>query len=402
MTTPLEFADQLWGGEQHHPFGATGVAEIDPKTFFVASFGNSIALRTDAGLVVVDTGSPFTAPAIHDSIREWSSEPVATIVYTHGHIDHVMGASVMSSNETEVIGHENVPARFDRYKLTAGYNAWINRRQFGVDDLQWPTEYRYPDVVYRERHELEVGGEIFELHHGKGETDDATWMWAPDRELICCGDFFIWACPNAGNPQKAQRYPREWAIALREMATLGAEALLPGHGPPVVGADRVAAVLGDSAALLEDLVEQTLALMNEGASLPEIVARIRLPEQLSKPYLRAVYDEPEFIVRNVWRLYGGWFDGDPSTLKPGEPGDVATEIASLTGGSAALANRAIELMEQDRHATAAHLVELARLASPDDPSVLEAYARVYAARAEREDSTMSKGIFTWAARRGSS
>jgi alkyl sulfatase BDS1-like metallo-beta-lactamase superfamily hydrolase len=184
------------------------------------------------------------------------------------------------------------------------------------------------------------------------------------------------------------------------MGTLGATALLPGHGPPVVGADRVAAVLGDSAALLEDLVEQTLALMNDGASLPEIVTRIRLPEQLSKPYLRAIYDEPEFIVRNVWRLYGGWFDGDPSTLKPGEPGEVAAEIASLAGGSASLAARAIALMEKDRHATAAHLVELARLASPDDAAVLDACARVYAARAEREDSTMSKGIFTWAARRG--
>ena len=399
MTTPLEFADALWRGEPHHPFGSTGAVEIDPGTFFVASFGNSIALRTAEGLVVVDTGSPFTATSIRDSIREWSNEPVATIVYTHGHIDHVMGAGTLAAEDTEVIAHENVALRFDRYKLTAGYNAWINRRQFGVDDLQWPTEYRYPDVGYRDAHALEVGGEAFELRHAKGETDDATWLWAPARELICCGDLFIWACPNAGNPQKAQRYPREWAIALREMASLGAKVLLPGHGPPVVGPARVAAVLNDSAALLEDLVEQTLTLMNGGASLQEVIAGIRLPEELARPYLRAVYDEPEFIVRNVWRLYGGWFDGDPSTLKPGDPEEVAAEIASLAGGAETLVERAIALMEEGRLATAAHLVEWARLALPGDASVLDAYARVYEARAEREDSTMAKGIFTWAARR---
>jgi alkyl sulfatase BDS1-like metallo-beta-lactamase superfamily hydrolase len=27
-----------------------------------------------------------------------------------------------------------------------------------------------------------------------------------------------------------------------------------------------------------------------------------------------VYDHPEFIARNVYRLYGGWYDGDPANI----------------------------------------------------------------------------------------
>ena len=399
MTGPLDFADSLWRGEELHPFGATGTVEIDPGTLFIASFGNVIALRTTDGMLVVDTGSPLTAPAIAEDIGKWSSqEPPNTIVYTHGHIDHVMGAATLATNETRVVAHENVPARFDRYRMSAGYNAWINRRQFGIDELDWPTDYRYPDETYRDSHALELGGETFELHHGKGETDDATWVWAPDRDLICCGDFFIWACPNAGNPQKAQRYPREWAIALRTMTELNANVLLPGHGPPVIGPGRVAAVLQDSAALLEDLVEQTLSLMNDGASLDEIVSRVRMPELLDKPYLRPVYDEPEFIIRNIWRLYGGWFDGDPSQLKPGANETFAAEIAQLAGGHQALADRAEELLESDP-ALACRLIELARAAAPGDPQVRQVNERIYARRAELESSTMAKGVFTWAARR---
>ena len=38
--------------------------------------------------------------------------------------------------------------------------------------------------------------------------------------MLCCGDLFIWASPNAGNPQKVQRYPLEWADALRQMLAL--------------------------------------------------------------------------------------------------------------------------------------------------------------------------------------
>ena len=117
-----------------------------------------------------------------------------------------------------VVAHELLPARFDRYVLTAGYNGVINQRQFQFPQPYWPTEYRYPDEVYRDHHTLTVGGETWELHHDKGETDDATWVWNPGRKVLCTGDLFIWASPNCGNPQKVQRYPREWAIGLRKMA----------------------------------------------------------------------------------------------------------------------------------------------------------------------------------------
>jgi alkyl sulfatase BDS1-like metallo-beta-lactamase superfamily hydrolase len=49
------------------------------------------------------------------------------------------------------------------------------------------------------------------------------------------------------------------------------------------------------------------------------------------PYLQPSYDEPEFIVRNIWRLYGGWWDGNPAKLKPPKQSDLAKEIANLAG-----------------------------------------------------------------------
>src|ERR1043166_9199118 len=72
---------------------------------------------------------------------------------------------------------------------------------------------------------VSVGGVVFELHHCKGETDDHTWVWCPERGVLCPGDLFIWAVPNDGNPQKVQRYPWERAKGLREMAALKPYAL---------------------------------------------------------------------------------------------------------------------------------------------------------------------------------
>jgi glyoxylase-like metal-dependent hydrolase (beta-lactamase superfamily II) len=128
------------------------------------------------------------------------------------------------------------------------------------------TTGEYHPVTHRRGLAEVCDGAAFLLRHEKGETDDHTVTWLADRQVLCCGDLFIWASPNAGNPQKVQRYPREWAGALRRMAGLGAEYLLPGHGLPVIGADRVRQALGDTAALLEALVDQTLEVRTAAAA----------------------------------------------------------------------------------------------------------------------------------------
>ena len=411
----LEVADRVWRGEvpieENNPFSSPWAAscmltEVAPGVATVSSLANVHAISTDDGLVFVDTGIFFLARTIHSSIRAWSGERLHAAVYSHGHIDHVFGTAPFEEEAAEkgwpaprVVAHENVSPRFDRYVLTAEYNAWINRRQFGIPQLTWPTEYRYPDETYRDVHAFDVGGERFELHHARGETDDHTWTWVPGRRLICCGDMMIWGTPNCGNPQKVQRYPGDWARALREMAALGAEILLPGHGFPVIGKDRITRTLSETAELLEFLHDETVALMNAGATLDDIIHTVTPPERLiSRPYLRPIYDDPEFIVHNVWRYYGGWYDGNPSRLKPAPDDRVAKELAALAGGAERVAARARELLAEGHLRIAAHLAETAALAAPDSVEAHAVRAEVYEARVAAEPSLMAKGIFGWAAR----
>jgi alkyl sulfatase BDS1-like metallo-beta-lactamase superfamily hydrolase len=110
-----------------------------------------------------------------------------------------------------------------------------------------------------------------------------------------------------------------------------------------------------------------------------------------------VYDEPEFIVRTVWRLYGGWYDGNPAHLKPAPDAALARELSDLAGGAGALADRAAALAAEGDLRLAGHLAEMAAQAAPDDPGVHRVRASVFAQRAGEELSTMSKGVFSWAA-----
>ena len=423
----LATAERLWegGGLGSDPVTSlgSGMAEVADGVAFVPSFANVAACTTADGLVLVDVGSQVLSGAVHRTLRSWTDQDLHTAVYSHGHIDHVFGmhrweadAEAHGRPRPQVVAHEAVAARFDRYIRTAGYNTVVNRRQFGLADLTWPTEYRYPDRTFRDQLDLEVGGVRAELHHDRGETDDHAWAWWPDSKVLCTGDLFIWASPNASNPQTVQRYPLEWARALRRMLALydrpsgGPEVLLPGHGYPILGGGRIRRALGETAELLESLVAQTLDCMNAGARLDEAIHTVAAPAHLlARPYLQPVYDEPEFVVRSVWRLYGGWWDGNPATLKPAPERALARELAERSGGPGALADRALALAaaaggdhpDRDGETSlrlAGHLAELAWLAAPDDPAVAEARRTVFTRRAEAATSTMARGVFTWAAR----
>lgn len=406
-----DVAEKYWTGaistREQHPFTPLGaIEELAPGVAFVSSFANVVAVAGDRGLMLVDTGSAPFAGQVYACVRGWSAAPVDVAVFTHGHVDHVLGIERFDTEAAaegrplpRVIAHQAVLARFDRYRLTGGYNRCINTRQFATP-IAWPTKFREPDETYASQLTFGLGGVDVELHHARGETDDHTWVWLPQRRVLCTGDLFIWAVPNCGNPQKVQRYPRQWAEALRRMATLGAELLLPGHGVPIVGAARVQQALDETAELLEALHDGALAMMNAGAPLDEIVRGVRAPEHLAaRPYLQPIYDEPEFIVRNVWRLYGGWWDGDAATLKPPAPEALAREVAALAGGAAMLIARAEERAGAGDFAVACQLADWARRAAPDDDGVATARAAIYRRRADGEASLMARNIFRDAAER---
>ena len=189
------------------------------------------------------------------------------------------------------------------------------------------------------------------------------------------------------------------AVALRAMASLGAEVMVTGHGAPVIGSNRIHQALSDTAELLESLEQQTLALMNQGVALDRVLHEVAMPDHLSdRPYLQPVYDHPQFIVRNIWRLYGGWYDGDPDQLLPASRAEQAREWVSLAGGVSTVLDRVRALSASGDLQLAAHLVETAYYADPDAAAVHQLRAEVYEARAAAERSSMAANLFNHAAR----
>ena len=370
--------------------------EVSKNLAFIKNFGNIAVFKKDGTGLLIDTGMGVSSIQVVEKLKEWGISNIEYVIYTHGHVDHVTGTEYISNafeGTTKVIAHENVAKRFDRYKKTIGYNAIINQRQFGLPSPVFPNDFIYPDIVYSDEYELEFNESILTLTHGKGETDDATYIYSTKEDALFTGDFFIWSLPNAGNPSKAQRYVGFWGEVLKKMSEYNSEYLFPGHGPLIKGKKTIKEILLDTSSCLLWIEENVLNLMNKGYPLREIQSELALPDKYFRPYLVSAYDDFSFLINSVWRQYGGWYSGIPSELKPPKLKDIGSTYIDMAGNETNLLKFLELLVSSHKYKEASVIVDAAHSVNSDLFSDIK--KDIYLKLAELETSIMAKGIYNF-------
>jgi alkyl sulfatase BDS1-like metallo-beta-lactamase superfamily hydrolase len=373
------------------------------RALLVTGHGNVGYVYDDAGVVMIDTGTPqlFGEHAVRE-LRRFTAAPVRWVIYTHGHIDHAFNLGPVLSDaqargypRPQVIAHWRILARFARYQRLREHTTFINRINFGAPpDTVILPEFFYPDTLIDAGMSFRMGDATVELRAGVGETDDAVWVWIPERRILFPGDFMLWGFPNIGNPFKVQRYTEGWALALEEMAALHPAAAGPGHGPPVVGEVEVREMLLETARALRTLHDEVLRRLNAAQTFEQILAEVDLPADLkAKPYLAPIYGCPTYTVHAILREYAGWYDYNPSRLHPARTSEVAAEVLTLAGGADVLLARARKLQE-DNPQLALHLVDFVLDGGGDEvrAEALALKADLLEARAQEMESFISFNI----------
>ena len=414
MNNLKELSELAWQGKldtkfEHHPVHTfyEGSTELSDNLLGIKGIGGMYVVDTNDGLVMLDAGSQLDIDSAYEEIKKWRpEEELKAAIFTHHHVDHVFAikkfdedADRLKKKRPIVYSHKLLPDHFDRYRKTLGWNTAINRRQFAINvpHFKWPEEYRYPDVTFEDEFNFKLGDCTFEMFHGRGETDDHTWVFIPERKILAPGDLFIWAIPNGGNPQKVQRYISDWSEALNLMIKKEAEIMIPGHGLPIYGRERIKVALSTTSAFLEDLEEQTLQLMNKGKSLNEVFHQVKIASEfMDNPWLKPVYDDPKFLIKMIWRRYGGWWDGEYDRLLPDTRENEAAEWIELAGGAHKIIERALFNSEKGKHALAAHLIEVAYYAEKDNEKIHLARKKIYEAISKIQSSSMARNIFNHA------
>ncbi|MFY4723620.1 MBL fold metallo-hydrolase [Streptomyces sp. LaBMicrA B280] len=268
----------------------------------------------NAGLVVGDGGesllvdtaaTELRARLLRTEVLRRSGAPPRTVVNTHFHGDHTFGNSHFP--EALIIAHERTRTEM----AAAGLHLtglW--------PDVRWgELQLTLPQLTYRDALTVHVGGVRVDLIHlGPAHTAADTAVWLPDRRVLFTGDLVM----SGITPFCLMGSVSGSLRAMERLRALGAETVVPGHGP-VGGPELIDA----NEAYFHWLHEQARRGVADG--LP--------PLQLAHETGPGPFDgllDSERLVPNLHRAYA-----EVRGAAPGSPLDVGAlfkEMSVFHGG----------------------------------------------------------------------
>ena len=354
----------LW--RQAQLLSKSGLFKVAGRVWQVRGFdlANITFIQGDTGWVVIDTlTSAETAKAAYALVTDkLGARPIVAIIYTHSHSDHFGGArglveqADVDSGKVKVIAPAGFLAEAVSENVLAG-NAMSRRAsyQFGIFLPPGPqgqvtsgigqavskgTITLLPPNVSIDHtgQEMVIDGVRLQFQLTPGTEAPAEMnINLPDLHVLDMAENANVTMHNVLTPRGALvRDSKAWAEYLTQSIRLygeGTQVMMTSHGWPRFGHDAVIAFLTDHRDAYKYLHDQSVRMMNEGLTGPEIANRIALPPALARDWFnRGYYGSMSFNSRAVYQRYMGFYDANPANLAPLDPADQAARYVTAMGG----------------------------------------------------------------------
>ena len=254
----LEFSQAAPGIYVHR--GLVRDAEPDTK----GDLSNIGFVIGESSIAVIDSGgSRWIGEEIYYAIRSVSDLPVSHVVLTHMHPDHIYGASVFAEAGAKVIGHANLPrALADRAQT---YKA--NFQRLLTPEVMIGSRIVKPDITVDAELIIELGNRKLQLNSWPvSHTNNDLTVLDRKSGILFTGDLVFDDHTPAIDGSLAG-----WQKVAKELASLPARQIVPGHGGPLLkwpGGDA------DQARYLKVLEADTRAALAVGTPLGEATRTI--------------------------------------------------------------------------------------------------------------------------------
>jgi glyoxylase-like metal-dependent hydrolase (beta-lactamase superfamily II) len=254
-------------------------------------------LVTPEGIVLADPLNPeFAAWLKGELATRFPGRPVRYVLESHYHYDHARGGA-MFSDTAKFVGHEEMMRniarpirearppgdtddvdgdnRLTREEAQTGTRASFDRLNGNGDNFLTQEEIyadvRRPDITFRDRHTLTLGGKRVELIHAKNRhTNDNYDVYFPDERVLFASDY-IWVNRMCCNFAFDRRPISTWIASIRALETLDFDILINSHWEPGTKADLV-----EFREYLEDLQAAVAAGIKQGRTVEELQKTVRL------------------------------------------------------------------------------------------------------------------------------
>ncbi len=326
------------------------------------NLANIIMVEGKDGVVIVDTGMDLEQGRdVLADLRKITSKPVAGIIYTHHHTDHVQGTEAFisvkdaASGTVPIIGHETLMPEYIHESGFIGpimgaraismYNVVLDGDDMkdmnaGIGPSFGPGTNAFipPTQTFQDILNITLAGVRMEMHYVPSEAHSELCIYLPDFKTLLSAEVIQDHCyPNIYTIRGAvYRNPTTWYRSIDAMRGFAAEAqhMVLQHGTPISGGDDIQQVLMYYRDAIQYTHDQTLRYSNKGYAKDEVARLVKLPPHLENfsPWLRPFYGSvkhsvPQIVCGNI-----GWFDGDPCYLDPTPRIEYAKRLVALMGG----------------------------------------------------------------------
>ncbi|MFE6893909.1 alkyl/aryl-sulfatase [Streptomyces sp. NPDC057694] len=368
---------------------------------------NMTLVEGERGVVVIDPLlSVETAAAGLALYRRHRGERTVTgLIYTHSHGDHFGGSRGVLPRGTEdgvpILAPEGFLEHAVSENVYAG-NAMTRRAilmygdrlpksadgqisaGLGMTTSNGTISLIPPTLdITRTGQEETVDGVriVFQLTPGTEAPAEMNFLF-PDKRALCLAENATHNLHNILTLRGAVvRDSRIWARYLDEAIEYfgdGYDVAFASHHWPTWGRENVVTFLSTQRDLYAYLHDQTLRLLNDGLTGPEIAEQMQLPPALENSWhARGYYGSVSHNVKAIYQRYLGWFDGNVAHLWEHPPVEQAKRYVDALGGPDQALAKAREYVDADDLRFAATLLNHVVFAAPDHTDAKQTLAGVY-------------------------
>jgi len=198
--------------------------------------GNAAIVDLGRTTLVFDTGmTPQAGAELRAAAEELA--PVAVVVNSHFHADHVRGnqafenVEIVATGRTQELIETRGAERLAEHQAMDA-DAYVDSLPDGPDrstaehmaQTIATLELRPPTRTFEDRVELAPGCELVTL--GGGHTESDAFLVLRDRGVAVMGDLLT----TRMHPWMGDGYPEQWIEILAAVEAMGLERFVPGHG----------------------------------------------------------------------------------------------------------------------------------------------------------------------------
>jgi alkyl sulfatase BDS1-like metallo-beta-lactamase superfamily hydrolase len=394
------------------------VYRVGQNVYSAVGFGlaNSILIEGKDGLIIVDTmESVENARMVFGEFRKISDKPVKAIIYTHNHVDHVLGARAMADpgDNPDIYAHETLHSYIQRLvnkmrpvigtRSMRMFGNYLDERGLvnagigpflGINDRS-TSGYLRPTQTFSDTKEITVAGIRLKLIHAPGETDDQIYVYLPDQNLLICADNFYNSFPNLYTIRGTLfRSFENWYKSIDLIREIRPQYLVPCHGRPLSGAAEIYSALTDYRDAIQFVHDQGIRGMNQGMTPDELVEYVKLPQNLqNSPYLKEFYGSVSWSLRSLFSGNLGWFSGDSADLNPLSRKKKALLAVKLAGNEKNLFSHAVDFYEQQNYQEALELTGHLLYLNPESPEIRKLRVDALMALGSREENANARHYY---------